>query len=79
MFELTILISAFTAFFGVFILNRLPRMNHPLFDHGPFSRVTNDAFFLAIESVDPRFSETATRDFLKRIGGKEVTVLYAND
>jgi hypothetical protein len=29
--------------------------------------------------VAPRFSETATRDFLEGIGGKEVTVLYAND
>ena len=79
MFELTVLISAFTAFFGVFILNRLPRMHHPLFDHEPFSRVTNDAFFLAIESVDPKFSEIGTREFLEGIGGKEVTLLYAND
>src|SRR6201987_6172350 len=36
MFELTVLISAFTAFFGVFIMNRLPRMHHPLFDYEPF-------------------------------------------
>ncbi|MBV8352308.1 MAG: DUF3341 domain-containing protein [Verrucomicrobia bacterium] len=79
MFELTILISAFTAFFGVFILNRLPRMHHPLFDYAAFSRVTNDAFFLVIESGDPKFSETETRGFLEDIGGREVTVLYAND
>jgi len=79
MFELTILISAFTAFFGVFILNRLPRMHHPLFDYEPFSRVTNDAFFLVIESGDPKFSETETRGFLEDIGGREVRVLYAND
>lgn len=79
MFELTVLFSAFTAFFGVFILNRLPRMHHPLFDHEPFSRVTNDAFFLVIESVDPKFSETETRGFLEGIGGREVTVLYGND
>jgi hypothetical protein len=79
MFELTVLISAFTAFFGVFILNRLPRLHHPLFDHEPFSRVTTDAFFLVIESADPKFSETETREFLEAIGGKEVTALYAND
>jgi hypothetical protein len=79
MFELTVLISAFTAFFGVFILNRLPRLHHPLFDHEPFNRVTNDAFFLVIESVDPKFSETDTRGFLEGIGGTEVTLLYAND
>lgn len=79
MFELTVLFSAFTAFFGVFILNRLPRMHHPLFDYEPFSRVTNDAFFLVIESVDPKFSETETRGFLEAIGGREVTVVYTND
>jgi Protein of unknown function (DUF3341) len=79
MFELTVLFSAFTAFFGVFILNRLPRMHHPLFDYEPFSRVTNDAFFLVVESVDPKFSETETRGFLEAIGGREVTVVYTND
>src|SRR6201981_2032486 len=68
MFELTILLSAFTAFFGVFVMNRLPRLHHPLFDYEPFKRVTNDAFFLAIESTDPKFSEVATREFLEEIG-----------
>jgi Protein of unknown function (DUF3341) len=79
MFELTVLISAFTAFFGVFILNRLPRLHHPLFDHEPFSRVTNDAFFLVIESADPKFSQTETLEFLEGIGGGGVTLIYAND
>jgi len=79
MFELTILFSAFTAFFGVFVMNRLPRWHHPLFDFEPFKRVTNDAFFLAIEAGDPKFSETATQEFLEEIGGQGVTVLYEND
>src|ERR1700758_1020937 len=79
MFELTVLLSAFTAFFGVFILNRLPRMHHPLFDYEPFSRVTNDAFFLVIESTDPKFSEAETKEFLEGIGGKDVSLIYEND
>ena len=79
MFELTILLSAFTAFFGVFVMNRLPRLHHPLFDYEPFKRVTNDAFFLSIESTDPKFSEVATREFLEEIGGQSVTLLYQND
>jgi len=32
-----------------------------------------------IESVDPKFSEVTTREFLEGIGGKDVTVLYANE
>jgi len=79
MFELTVLFSAFTAFFGVFIMNRLPRLNHPLFDYDPFNRVTNDAFFLVIESTDPKFSDVETREFLEGIGGKDVSLIYAND
>ncbi|MBV8143301.1 MAG: DUF3341 domain-containing protein [Verrucomicrobia bacterium] len=79
MFELTVLISAFTAFFGVFILNRLPRLHHPLFDYEPFKRATNDAFFLVIESTDPKFSAIGTREFLEQIGGTGATLLYAND
>src|SRR6516162_2377007 len=68
MFELTVLFSAFTAFFGVFVLNRLPRFHHPLFAYRPFRRVTRDAFFIVIEAVDPRFSDTGTVEFLTEIG-----------
>jgi hypothetical protein len=79
MFELTVLFSAFTAFFGVFVMNRLPRFHHPIFDYEPFRGVTNDAFFLIIEASDPRFSDTVTREFLEEIGGKDVTLLYEHD
>ena len=79
MSELTVLLSAFTPFFGVFVLNRLPRLHHPLFDCEPFERVTNDAFLLVIESVALKFSETTTQEFLEGIGGKDIAVLYAND
>jgi hypothetical protein len=79
MFELTVLFSAFTAFFGLFVMNRLPRLHHPIFDYEEFRRVTNDAFFLIIEASDPRFSDTVTREFLEEIGGKDVTLLYEHD
>jgi hypothetical protein len=79
MFELTILFSAFTAFFGVFVLNRLPRLHHPLFDHLPFKRVTDDGFFLVIDATDPNFSETGTREYLESLGGNGVTVVHEHD
>src|ERR1700756_1218031 len=79
MFELTVLFSAFTAFFGVFVMNRLPRLHYPIFDYESFRRVTDDAFFLIIEASDPRFSDTVTREFLEEIGGKDVTLLYEHD
>jgi hypothetical protein len=79
MFELTVLFSAFTAFFGVFVLNRLPRFHHPLFAYRPFRRVTRDTFFIVIEAVDPRFTESGTVDFLTEVGGKEAALIYEDD
>ncbi len=37
MFELTVLFSAFAAFFAVLIMNGLPRSNHPIFNWDRFS------------------------------------------
>ena len=57
MFELTILFSAFAAFFAMQTMNLLPRWNHPMFNWERFKRVTNDGFFLVLEARDPRFNE----------------------
>jgi hypothetical protein len=54
-FELTILLSAFGAVFGMFYLNGLPRFNHPLFNSDNFKKVTDDGFFVCIEAEDPQF------------------------
>ena len=51
-FELTILFSAFAAFFGMLMLNRLPRLSNPLLRQPEFRRVTDDAFFLYIPRQD---------------------------
>ena len=75
-FELTILLSAFTAVFGMLILNGLPRWNHPLFNWERFKKVTDDKFYVAIESRDPQFSERATREFLEKLGGKNLAVIH---
>jgi hypothetical protein len=76
MYELTILFSAFGAVFGMLIRNGLPRLHHPLFNWGRFSKVTDDKFFLVIESRDPHFSETKTKALLETIGGKHITPVY---
>jgi hypothetical protein len=55
MFELTVLIAALTAFFGVWVLSRLPRFYHPTFNVARFRRVTDDRFFLMVEAADGRF------------------------
>jgi hypothetical protein len=75
MFELTVLFSGFTTLFGLLALIRLPRLNHPLFESRQFHRCTDDAFFLAIEARDPKFSPDGTRDFLSSIGGSNIELV----
>lgn len=74
-FELMVLLSALTAVFGMFALNKLPRHYHPIFKHSSIHRVTDDRFFLSVEATDPKFDRTATAKFLESIGGKNVELL----
>ncbi len=66
-FEFTVLLAAFGAFFGMFVLNKLPEHHHALFEHERFRRATDDGFFLAIEAGDPRFDMRATRALLQSL------------
>jgi len=67
MFEMTILFSALTAFFSMWIINNLPKWYNPLFHAASFTKVTDDRFVLAIESRDPLYGE-ATRGLLQSAG-----------
>ena len=63
-FELTVLGSVGAAVLAMLIANRLPRLNHPIFEAPSFHLATTDKFFLLIQSNDPRFDEPAVRRFL---------------
>ena len=76
MFELTILFSAFSAFFAWQVMGALPRWNHPLFNWNRFKRVTNDGFFLVLEARDSRFNENDAYELLARTGGQHITVIH---
>jgi hypothetical protein len=65
MFELTILLSAFGAVFGMLGLNQLPKHHHPVFYSDRFERATDDRFFISIEASDPAFDREATRALLE--------------
>lgn len=71
-YELTILLGAFGSLFGMLILNRLPRLYHPLFKTARFALVTHDKFFVVVEATDPRFSDTETRQLLERAGARHI-------
>jgi hypothetical protein len=61
MFELTVLLSAFTATFGMLALNGLLGGTIRMFNWDTFKKVSDDGFFIAIESADPKFDERDTR------------------
>jgi hypothetical protein len=65
MFELTILPSAFGAVLGMLLLNGLPMHYNPLLRSNRFKRVTDDRFFLVIESTDPKYDQADTVKFLR--------------
>jgi hypothetical protein len=71
-FELTILIAALSAFFGVLALNGLPMPYHPVFNVDRFELASRNRFFLLIEAADPRFDSAGTRRFLENIGSHGV-------
>jgi hypothetical protein len=74
-FEVAVLFAALGAVLGMFGLNRLPMHHHPLFQSRVFERVTDDAFFISIESWDPRFDAAGTRQLLESLGARNVELL----
>ncbi len=72
-FELTILIAALFAFFGMLALNGLPMPYHPVFNVPRFDSATRDRFFLVIHATDPKFDRGGTRRFLQGLGAQEVS------
>lgn len=67
MFELTVLLSVFTAVFGMIGLNGLPKPYNPLFNVPEFLKASKDAFFIGIEATDPKFNLSQTKEFLKSL------------
>jgi len=74
-FGLTILGAALGAVFGMLITNRLPQWFHGLFYSDNFTRFSDDAFFVSIDSDDPQFSEQKAAQFLESIGGRKIEVV----
>jgi hypothetical protein len=76
-FELTILFASLSGIIGMLILNRLPRLHHPIFSMVQFGRATSDQFFLCVEASDPRFDAAKLRTFLSQFETHSVTEVPA--
>ncbi len=75
MFELTVLFSAFGAFFGMWISNRLPQYHHKVFYSARINRATDDRYFISLEATDPRFDAGATKALAESLGGLAVEMI----
>lgn len=75
LFELSVLLTAFGAVFGMLALNGLPQLYHPLFNSEKFKAATNDRFFISIEAGDPLFDPSRTAAFLQEIGGQDIELV----
>jgi hypothetical protein len=78
-YEMTILLSAFGTLFGLAFLNRLPRLNNPLFNSERFKRATNDKFFVYVEAADPKFSPAEVRALLEKNGASAVEEIHDSE
>ena len=74
-FELTVLFASFAAVLGMLYLNRLPMWYHPTLKPMSFAKVTNDGFFLTIESRDGKYDPVKTKEFLEQLGAMTVEAL----
>jgi hypothetical protein len=64
-FELTVLTAALVGLAALLWLTRLPRLDHPMFALPRFSRASQDRFFVAIHSTDPRFTMAGLEKLLR--------------
>lgn len=71
-FELMILCAVLFAVAGMLIINRLPKLYHPIFGTPRFGLASEDRFFLYIDAKDPKFDEERTRSFLGSLGAWNV-------
>lgn len=71
-FELGVLLSAGGALTGMFVLNGLPQLFHPMMKKERFLRVSDDRFVIAIEASDPKFDEPEVRSLLASAGGTNI-------
>ena len=71
-YELTILFAAFTAVFGMILLNGLPQPYHPVFNVPRFALATREKFFLLIEAKDANYDYEETKSFMQGLNPQEV-------
>ncbi|PTM86957.1 DUF3341 domain-containing protein [Mycoplana dimorpha] len=74
-FELAVLFAVLFPITGMLLLNRLPRLHHPIFDVEDFHLASSDKFFLVLFSNDARFDRRRTSHFLEGLKPVRIAVV----
>lgn len=61
-----ILWAAVATLVGMLVMNRLPRLHHPVFAAAGFERASQDRFFVGLFAGDPGFDAAEAARFLRR-------------
>lgn len=73
-FESGVLISAFSIFFGLWLLLGLPRPYHPVFESDAFRSASINGFWLSVEAEEPSAAEKVV-ERLRALGAREVSIV----
>lgn len=74
-FEMMVLFGGLAGLAGMLVLNRLPKLYHPIFSVDGFERATRDRFFLSVEAADPAFDVRDTASFLEHLAPLRVEIV----
>ena len=67
--------GAIGALIGMFGLNQLPRLHHPLLFKKRFESVSRDRFVIVIGANDQKFCARETKSFLESLGGANIEIV----
>jgi len=79
-FEVTVLLASVGSVLAMlFILFKMPNNSHPLHDTDYMKAVSVDKLGVCIEAKDNNFDPHKVKEFLERIGGKNVETIYYDE
>ncbi len=74
-FELTILLGAFGAFFGLFLLLKLPRLHHPVFNAPGFRHASVDQYWVSIGAGEDAATRAEIGFALQKLGAANISTV----
>lgn len=71
-FELTVLTAALAGLVALLWFARLPQLDHPVFAAPEFRRASQDRFFIAVSTDDPRLTSVGLEPLLRDSGALSI-------